>query len=42
MHMLIDGKFVDSLSGRTMEICNLAIGERIDTVPQAGWINNHS
>lgn len=35
MQMLIDGKFVDSLSGCTMQICNPATGELIDTVPQA-------
>jgi glyceraldehyde-3-phosphate dehydrogenase (NADP+) len=35
MQMLIDGQFVDALSGRTMQICNPATGEVIDTVPQA-------
>lgn len=35
MQMLIDGKFVDSLSARTMQICNPATGELVDTVPQA-------
>ena len=34
MQMLIDGKFVDSLSGSTMQICNPANGELVDTVPQ--------
>jgi glyceraldehyde-3-phosphate dehydrogenase (NADP+) len=35
MQMLIDGKFVDALSRRTMQIHNPATGEVIDTVPQA-------
>lgn len=35
MQMLINGKFVDSLSGRTMQILNPATGKLVDTVPQA-------
>ncbi len=34
MQILINGKFVDSLSGRTMQICNPANGEVLDTVPR--------
>ncbi|MFL6414550.1 MAG: aldehyde dehydrogenase family protein [Bryobacteraceae bacterium] len=36
MKMLIDGKRVDAVSGRTFDIRNPATGEVIDTVPQAG------
>lgn len=34
MQMLIDGNFVDSLGKATMNICNPANGELIDTVPR--------
>jgi acyl-CoA reductase-like NAD-dependent aldehyde dehydrogenase len=34
MRMLINGKFVDSLSGRTIQICNPATGEVFDEVPR--------
>jgi len=34
MQILINGKFVDSLSGRSMQICNPANGEVLDTVPR--------
>ncbi|WP_047497032.1 aldehyde dehydrogenase family protein [Terriglobus sp. TAA 43] len=35
MQMLINGKFVDSLNGGTMQILNPATGKLVDTVPQA-------
>jgi glyceraldehyde-3-phosphate dehydrogenase (NADP+) len=36
MKMLIEGQWVDAVSGRTFEVRNPASGEVIDTVPQAG------
>jgi glyceraldehyde-3-phosphate dehydrogenase (NADP+) len=35
MQMLINGKFVAAVNGGTMQICNPATGEMVDTVPQA-------